>query len=92
MASKFQNAIAELRAKVALQGAETVARLQQIETSMTEKIDELKVAMKKGFEEAELALVAQTQQNVQNFDTLLDQLVELEERVARLEQRQPPAA
>lgn len=97
MASKFQKSIAEIRNKVALQGAETVARLHEIETRVSARFDELKASMQEGFEQAELALVAQTEQNVANFDALLEQVAaleqdqqtwrqQMEERVSRLEQ------
>ena len=87
MASKFQKAIAELRSKIALQSAQTIARLKQVETDLHAKLDasmdklrkqmdtfqlEVTDSLVTGFSKFETALSDQARQNEQNLNTLLE--------------------
>ena len=83
MASKFQKAIAEIRSKMAVESAQTIARLKQVETDLHTKLDKALVdvhaRLAEGFTEFEQALSDQARQNQENLEALLDQLVAMEE-------------
>lgn len=83
MASKFQKSIAEIRSKVALQGAETIARLKQVETDLHQKLDcaltGVHTRLSEGFVGFEAALVDHTTQSQANLESLLDQVVAMEQ-------------
>jgi len=80
---KFQNAIADIRGKMALQNAETIARIKQIDDGLHAKLDaamvDIRARITEGFSQFEQVLCQQAQQNQANLDAALEQLVQMEQ-------------
>ena len=68
---------------MALQNAETIARIKQIDDGLHAKLDaamvDIRARITEGFSQFEQVLCQQAQQNQANLDAALEQLVQMEQ-------------